>query len=85
LFPVLFVSLLFGINYSLFMGLLAQKGLFFLESSCLALVFSSICKSPLSVFISAGLVVANYFSFSLLWKVLISPSIERTVLLGRLV
>jgi hypothetical protein len=69
LFSVIFVTLLFSFTYPLFTGLLAQKGLFFLESTCLTLVSSSTCKSPLSIFCSAGLVVANSFSFSLLWKV----------------
>jgi hypothetical protein len=55
LFPVIFVSPLFSFTYSLFTGLLAQKGLFFLESTCLTLVSSSVCKSPLSIFCSAGL------------------------------
>jgi hypothetical protein len=75
LFPVIFVSLLFT-------RLLAQKGLFFLESSCLTLVSSSVCKSPLSIFCSAGLVVANSFSFSLFWKVLIFPSIRKDSFAG---
>jgi hypothetical protein len=57
--------------------LLAQKGLFFHESSWLTLISSSICKIPLSIFCSAGLVTTNYFNFSLLWKVLISPSIRK--------
>jgi hypothetical protein len=74
---VIFDSLLSSFTYFLFTGLLAQKGLFFLESTCLTLVSSSICKSPLSIFCSAGLVVANPFSFSLLWKVLVSPSIRK--------
>jgi hypothetical protein len=77
LFPVILVSLLFSFTYSLFICLLAQKCLFFLESSYLCLVFSSVCKSPLSIFCSAGLVVTNSFSFSLLWKVWISPSIRK--------
>jgi hypothetical protein len=37
LFPVIFIPLLFSFTYSLFTGLLAQKGLFFLESSCLTI------------------------------------------------
>jgi hypothetical protein len=75
-FPVIFVSLLFDFTYSLFTGLLAQKCLFFLVSTCLTLASSSICKSPLSIFYSTGLVVTNSFSFSL-WKVLVSPSIKK--------
>jgi hypothetical protein len=82
LFPVTFVSLLFSFTYSLFTGLLGQRGLFFLESACPALVSSSICKTPLSIFCSAGLVVANSFSFSLLWKVLVSPSIRKDSFAG---
>jgi hypothetical protein len=58
----------------LFTGLLAQNGLLFLESTFLSLGSSSICKSPLGIFCSAGLVIANSFRFSL-WKVLVSPSI----------
>jgi hypothetical protein len=83
LFPVIFVSLLFSFTYSLFIGLLAQKGLFFLESTCLTLVSSSICKSLLSIFCSAGLVVTNSFSFSLLWKVLVSLSIRKNSFSGQ--
>jgi hypothetical protein len=48
LFPVIFLCLLFSFTHSLFIGMLAQKDLFFLESTCLTLVSSSICKSPLS-------------------------------------
>jgi hypothetical protein len=66
LFPVIFVSLLFSFTYSLFTDLLAQKCLFFLESTWITLVSSSICKSPLSIFCSAGLVAINSISFSLL-------------------
>jgi hypothetical protein len=61
LFPVIFVSLLFSFTYSLFSGLLAQKGLFLFESSCLTLV--SLFKSPLNIFCSAVLVITNFFSF----------------------
>jgi hypothetical protein len=75
LFPVIFVSL-FSFIYSLFTGLLAQKDWFFLESTYLTLV-SSKSTSPLSIFCSAGLIIANSFSLSLLWKVLISPSIRK--------
>jgi hypothetical protein len=77
LFPTISFPLLFSFTYSLFTGLLAQKGILFLESFCFTLVSSSICKSPLSIFCSAGLVVTNSFSFFLLWKVLISPSIRK--------
>jgi hypothetical protein len=42
----------------------------------LTLVSCSICKSPLSIFCSAGL-ITNSFSFSLLWKVLVSPLIRK--------
>jgi hypothetical protein len=73
LLPVIFISPLFSFTYSLFTDLLAQKDLFLLESSCLTIVSSSICKSPLSIVCSVGL-VTHSFSFSLLWKVLISPS-----------
>jgi hypothetical protein len=62
LFLVIFIPLLFSFTYSLFTGLLAQKGLFFVEASCLTLVSSSICKNPLSIFCIAALVVANSFS-----------------------
>jgi hypothetical protein len=82
LFPVIFVSLLFSFTYSLFIGLLVQKGLFFLESTCLTVVSSSICISPLSIFCSAGMVVANFFSFSFLWKVLVSSSIMKDSFAG---
>jgi hypothetical protein len=68
---------LFSFTYFLFTGLLAQKGLFFLEFSCLTLVSSFICKSPLSIFCSAGLVVVNSFSFFLLWKFLVSPLVRK--------
>jgi hypothetical protein len=64
MFPVIFMTLLFSFTYSLFIGLLAQKDLLFLESSCLTLVSSYIC--PLSIFCSAGLVVTNSFSFTFL-------------------
>jgi hypothetical protein len=77
LFPVTLVPLLFSFTYSLFTGLLAQKGLFFLESSCLTLVSSFIYISPLSILCSASLVVTNSFSFSLLWKVLLYPSVRK--------
>jgi hypothetical protein len=50
---------------SFFSGLLDQKGLFFLASSCITLI-SSVWKSPLNTFCSAGLVVVNSFSFCLL-------------------
>jgi hypothetical protein len=69
-------------TYSLFICLLAQKGLFFLNSSCLTLVSSSICKSPLRTFCSAGLVAINSFSFSLLWKFLISLSLRKDNFVG---
>jgi hypothetical protein len=82
LFLVIFIALLFSFTYSLFIDLLAQKGLFFLESSCLTLLFSSICKSPLSIFCSVGSVVENSFSFSLLWMVLISPLIRKDSFAG---
>jgi hypothetical protein len=75
LFPLIFIPLLFCFTSSLFICLLAQQGLFFLESS-LTLVLSSICKIPLSIFCIASLVLVNCFSFSL-WKVLISPSIRK--------
>jgi hypothetical protein len=75
-FPVIFACL-FSFTYSLFTGLLAQKDLFFLT-----LVSSSICKGPLNIFYSAGLVVANSFSFSLLWKVLIFPLIRKDSFAG---
>jgi hypothetical protein len=35
LFPVIFLSLLFSFTFSLFTGMLAKKGLFFIESTCL--------------------------------------------------
>jgi hypothetical protein len=60
LFTVILVSL-FSFTYCLFICLLAQKGSFFLESSCLTLVSFSICKSPLSIFCRAGLVVTIFF------------------------
>jgi hypothetical protein len=60
-----FQSFLFSC-WLVFTGQLAQKVLFSLESTCLILISSSICKSPLSIFCSVCLVVANYFSFSLL-------------------
>jgi hypothetical protein len=82
LFPVTFIALLFSFTCSLFTGLLAQKGLFFLESSCFT-PFSSACKIPLGIFCSAGLVVMNSFSFSLLWKVLLSPSIREDGFAGQ--
>jgi hypothetical protein len=81
LFSVTFVSLLFSFTYSLLIGLLAQKGLFFLESICLILLSSSLCKSPLSIFCSVILVVTNSFSYSL-WKFLVSPSIRKDVFVG---
>jgi hypothetical protein len=81
LLTVVPVSLLFSFSYSLFIGLLAQKGLFFLESFCPTLI-SSICKNPLSIFYSAALVVTNSLNFSLLWKVLISPSIRKDSFAG---
>jgi hypothetical protein len=82
LFPFIFIPLLFRFTHSLFPGLLAQRGLFFLYSSRLSLVSSSIYKSPLSIFCNAGLVVTNFFSISLLWKVLISPSIRKDSFAG---
>jgi hypothetical protein len=45
LFPVIFIPLLFTFTYSLFTSLLGQKGLSFLESSCLTLV--SLCVKDL--------------------------------------
>jgi hypothetical protein len=66
-------------TYSLLTGLLGQRGFFFHASSCLTLASSSLCNSPLSIFCSAGLVVMNFLSFSLLWKVLISPLIRKIV------
>jgi hypothetical protein len=82
LFPVSFVPLLFSFTYSLFICLLAQKALFFLESSCLTLVSSSICKSPLSIFCSTDLVVTNSFSFSLLWQISVSTLIRKDSFAG---
>jgi hypothetical protein len=82
LFPVILVSLMFNFTYSLFVCLLAQKGLFFLESPYLTLVSSSIYKSPLSISFNTGLVVTNSFSFSLLWEVLICPSIKKDSFAG---
>jgi hypothetical protein len=52
LFPVIFILLFFSFTYSLFTCLLAQVGLFFLESSCFTVVSSSIFKRPLSIFCS---------------------------------
>jgi hypothetical protein len=75
--PVISIHLLFSLTYFLFTGLLAQKSLFFLESFCLILVSSFICKSPLSIFCNAGFVVANSFSFFLLWKFLVSPVVRK--------
>jgi hypothetical protein len=43
---------------------LLKRFYFFLESSCLTLVSSSICKGPVSILWSAGMVVANSFSFT---------------------
>jgi hypothetical protein len=80
LFLVTFVSLLFSFTYFLFNGLLAQKGLFFLESTCLTQVSSAVCKSPLSILCSAGLVVTNSFIFFLLWKVFFLLQLGRIVL-----
>jgi hypothetical protein len=86
LFLVIFISLLISFTYFSFTDFLAQKYLFFLESSCFTLVSSSICRSSLSIFCSACLLVSNSFHFSFfLWKILISASIKKTVLLGRLV
>jgi hypothetical protein len=85
LFPVIFVYLLFHFTYSLCIGLLTQKCLFFLESTCLTLFSTSICKSPLSIFSRAGLVVANSFSFSLLTKVSVCPSMRTDSYAGRLI
>jgi hypothetical protein len=81
-FPAIFIPVLFSFAYSLFTGLLAQDGLFFLECSCFTLVSSSICKSPLSIFCSTGLVATTSFSFSLLWKVLIPPWIRKDSFAG---
>jgi hypothetical protein len=77
MFPFIFILLLFIFTNSLFTGLLGQKDLFFLESSCLTLVSASVCKGPLIFFCSAGLVDMNFFSSSLLWMVLISQSISK--------
>jgi hypothetical protein len=68
LFPAIFIPLLLSFTYSLFVSLLALKGLCFLEFSCHTLVSSSLCKSPLSIICSAGLVTAKSFSVSLLWR-----------------
>jgi hypothetical protein len=76
LFLAIFIHLLISFTYSLFTGILAQKVLFFIKFSCLILLSFSTCKSPLSIFCSAGWVVVNSFSFYLLWKVLLSPSIK---------
>jgi hypothetical protein len=77
LFPMIFVSPFCTFTYSLVTILLGQKGLYFLESSCFTLVSSSV-----SIFCSAGLGVMNSFSFSLLWKVLIFPSIRKDSFAG---
>jgi hypothetical protein len=45
--PVIFIPMFFTLVYSLFIGLLGQKGLFFLASSCLSPVSSSVCKKDL--------------------------------------
>jgi hypothetical protein len=82
LFPVIFVPLLFSLTSSLYTGLLAQKDLFFLESSCLTVVPTSICKRLLGIFCDTGLVVTNSFSFSLFWKVLGYPSITKDCFAG---
>jgi hypothetical protein len=76
-----FYSMYFSLTCSLFTCLLAQKVLFFLESSFLTLVSSSVCKGPLGNFFIVLLVVVNCFSFSL-WKVLISPSIGKGSFVG---
>jgi hypothetical protein len=81
-FPVIFIPLLFTFTYSLFTGLLARNGLSFLESSYLTLVSSFLCKSHLNIFCSAGLLVIHSLSFSLLRKVLISPSIRKDSFAG---
>jgi hypothetical protein len=73
----IFIPFLFSFTCSLFIGLLGQKNFFFLASSCLTLVSSSVCKSPLSILCHVGLVVVNSFNFSLLWKVLASPTIRK--------
>jgi hypothetical protein len=74
--------LLLSFISSVFTGLIAQKGVFFLESSCLTLLSSSICKTPRSIFCSAGLAITNSFSFFFLWKVLFSPSITKVSFAG---
>jgi hypothetical protein len=51
-------------TYSLFTGVLGQKGLFFLIFYYLTLVSSSVCMSPLSIFCGAGLVVTNFLVFA---------------------
>jgi hypothetical protein len=71
LFPVIFIPLLFTFTWP------TWSKWFILESSFLTLVYSSVCKSPLRIFCTASLVVMNSFSFSLLWKILISPSIRK--------
>jgi hypothetical protein len=77
LFPVIFIPLLFSFTYSLCTGLIAEKCLFFIESFCLTLDSPSVCERLLSIFCCARLVVTYSFSFYLLWKVLISPSIMK--------
>jgi hypothetical protein len=43
--------------------------------SWFCLLSFSVCKIPWRIFYSGGLVVIYYFSFCLLWKIFIAPSI----------
>jgi hypothetical protein len=69
-------------TYSLFTGLPGQKSLFFLASYCLTIVPSFMHKRPFSIFCNGGLAVVNCFTFPILLKVLICPSIRKDSFAG---
>jgi hypothetical protein len=50
--------------------------------SWFCLLSSSVCRISYRIFCSGGLVVMYCFSFCLLWKIFIAPSILMIVLLG---
>jgi hypothetical protein len=80
LFPVIFVALLFSFYLFLVYWSACSKG-FILSWVFLLTVVSSICKNSSVVL---AFVAKNSFSFSLLWKFKISPSIREDSFAGQI-
>jgi hypothetical protein len=78
-FPVIFFPIVYFYLFLIYWSACSKGFILF----WVFLVSSSICKSPSSIFYSAGLVVANSFSFSLLWNILISPSMRKDSFSGQ--